>query len=78
MKWTIPLKDLPDVASKSEQLRGAFDVQSQDLKNQCVLLVDDLYDSGTTLTEATQVLYERGGVRYVLVLALTRTRTGGN
>ena len=78
IKRTLPLKNLQDVESKREQLRGAFDVQSQDLKNQCVLLVDDLYDSGTTLTEATQVLYERGGVRHVLVLALTRTRTGGN
>ena len=78
VKQTMPLKNRPDVASKREQLRGAFVVRSQDLKNQCVLLVDDLYDSGTTLTEVTKVLYEQGGVRHVLVLALTRTRTGGN
>ena len=78
VKRTLPLKNLPDVKSKSEQLRGAFVVQSQDLKNQCVLLVDDLYDSGTTLTEVTKVLYEQGGVRHVLVLTLTRTRTGSN
>ena len=75
-KQTIPLKNLSDVESKQEQLRGAFAVQSQDLKNRCVLLVDDLYDSGTTLTEATKVLYEQGGVQHVLVLTLTRTRTG--
>ena len=78
VKQTIPLKDLPDVASKREQLRGAFVVRSQDLKNQCVLLIDDLYDSGTTVTEATKVLYKQGGVRHVLVLALTRTWTSGN
>ena len=78
VKQTTPLKNLPDVASKHEQLRGAFVVRSQDLKNQCVLLVDDLYDSGATLTEATRVLYEQGGVQHVLVLALTRTRTGRN
>ena len=75
-KQTIPLKNLPDVENKREQLHGAFAVRSQDLKNRCVLLVDDLYDSGTTLTEATKVLYEQGGVQHVLVLALTRTRTG--
>ena len=75
-KQTIPLKNLSDVESKQEQLRGAFAVQSQDLKNRCVLLVDDLYDSGTTLTEATRVLYEQGSVQHVLVLTLTRTRTG--
>ena len=76
VKRTELLKNLPDVESKREQLRGAFAVQSQDLKNRCVLLVDDLYDSGTTLTEATKVLYEQGGVQHVLVLTLTRTRTG--
>ena len=76
VKRTELLKNLPDVESKREQLRGAFAVRSQDLKNLCVLLVDDLYDSGTTLTEATKVLYEQGGVKHVLVLTLTRTRTG--
>ena len=75
-KQTIPLKNLSDTESKREQLRGAFAVRSQDLKNRCVLLVDDLYDSGTTLTEATKVLYEQGSVQHVLVLTLTRTRTG--
>ena len=75
-KQTISLKNLSDIASKREQLRGVFAVQSQDLKNRCVLLIDDLYDSGTTLTEAAKVLYEQGGVQHVLVLTLTRTRTG--
>ena len=78
VKRTVRLKNLPDVKSKSEQLRGAFVVQSQDLKNRCVLLVDDLYDSGTTLTEVTKVLYEQGDIQHVLVLTLTRTRTGGD
>ena len=75
---TVPLKNFPDVESKREQLRGVFAVQSQDLKNQCVLLIDDLYDSGATLTEVTRTLYEQGSVQHVLVLTLTRTRTGGN
>ena len=78
VKRTVALKNLPDVTSKRKQLHGAFVVQSQNLKNRCVLLVDDLYDSGTTLTEATKVLYEQGSVQHVLVLTLTRTRTGGN
>lgn len=76
IRRTESLKNLPDVENKREQLRGAFAIQSQDLKNRCVLLIDDLYDSGTTLTEATKVLYEQGGVQHVLVLTLTRTRTG--
>ena len=78
LKRTAPLKDIPNVESKREQLRGAFAVRSSDLEDCCVLLVDDLIDSGTTLTEATKILYEQGDVREVLVLTLTRTRTGGN
>ncbi len=76
VKRTIPLKNIPDVESKREQLKDAFVVQTQDFKDRCVLLFDDLYDSGVTLTEVSKVLYEQGGVRHVLVLTLTRTRTG--
>ncbi len=76
IKQTVPLKNLPDVESKREQLKGAFVVQTQDCKDRCVLLFDDLYDSGVTLTEVSKILYEQGRVRHVLVLTLTRTRTG--
>ena len=76
IKQTVPLKNLP-VESKREQLQGVFVVHTQDFKDQCVLLFDDLYDSGTTLTEATKILYEQGCVRHVLALTLTRKRTGG-
>lgn len=76
IKQTLPLKNIPDVEKKREQLQGAFVVHNQEFKDQCVLLFDDLYDSGTTLTEVTKILYEQGNVRHVLVLTLTQTRTG--
>ena len=76
IKQTLPLKNLPSVEDKREQLQGAFIVNTQEFKGRCVLLFDDLYDSGSTLTEVTKVLYEQGDVRHVLVLTLTRTRTG--
>ena len=72
------LKSLPDIESKRSEIQEAFVVQSQDLQERCVLLFDDLYDSGTTLTEAADVLYEQGRVRHVLALTLTQTRTGKN
>lgn len=74
IKWTEVLKNL-SVESKRLEIQGAFAVQSQDLKGRCVLLFDDLYDSGATLTEATKALHEQGSVRHVLVLTLTQTRT---
>ncbi len=72
VKQTRPLKSL-DLKSKREEIQEAFRVQSQDLKGRCVLLFDDIYDSGITLTEATKVLYEEGHVRHVLVLTLSQT-----
>ena len=70
---TRRLQFLPSVESKQAEIQGAFDVRSQDFQGRCVLLFDDVYDSGTTLTEATDVLYKQGHVSRVLVLTLTRT-----
>ena len=75
VKRTVLLKNLPDVESKRSEIQGAFVAQSQFLEKRWVLLFDDLYDSGATLTEATKALYEQGRVRHVFVLTLTQTRT---
>lgn len=61
------------IERRRENIRGAFAVRSQDLKGRCALLFDDVYQTGTTLTEATNVLRRQGGVWRVLVLTLTRT-----
>ena len=75
VKGTTPLKNLEDEENRREQLRGAFIVQSTPKKYRCVLLFDDIYRSGETLTEVTDVLYKRGNISRVLVLTLTQTRT---
>lgn len=72
-KQTRRLQFLPSVESKQAEIQGVFDVRSQDLQGCCVLLFDDVYDSGTTLREATDVLHKQGHVSCVLVLTLTRT-----
>ena len=74
VKQTDLLKNLQDVERRREELRGAFEVQSPVLRRKVVLLVDDLYRSGETLKEVTDILYRQGGVSHVLVLTLTRTR----
>ncbi len=75
-KQTKQQKDLTDVESKRKNMHGAFVVHTQEYKDCRVMLFDDLYDSGSTLTEATKVLYDQGGVKSVFVLTLTRTRSG--
>lgn len=74
-RQTIQHKSLTDIQSKRKNIQGVFVVHTQEYRNRCVLLFDDLYDSGTTLTEATKALYNQGEVRHVLVLTLTQTRT---
>ncbi len=76
IKQTIPQKDLQDEKSKRDNLQGAFVVHTQEYRDCRVMLFDDLYDSGSTLTEATKVLYNEGGVKSVFVLTPTKTRSG--
>ena len=75
VKETIPLKNLEGEENRREQIRGAFVVQSTPKKHRCVLLFDDIYRSGETLTEVTDVLHKQGNISRVLVLTLTQTRT---
>ncbi len=75
VKETAPLKDLEDRKSRAKQLDGAFAVKDLRFKGKGVMLLDDLYRSGETLTWATKVLLAKGRVSHVFVLALTRTRT---
>ena len=71
VKQTIPLKNLEEEENRQEQLRGAFAVQFAPKKYRCVLLFDDIYRSGGTLTEVTDVLHKQGDISRVLVLTLT-------
>ena len=76
IKQTQQLQFLESVEAKQAKIQEAFDVRSQDLQERCILLFDDVCDSGTTLTEATNVLYRQGRVSHVLVLTLTQTFQG--
>lgn len=84
--WSVPLeafvleKSRPtqpqtELTRKERQpnVRGAFEVNPRrTVKGRHVLLVDDVYTSGATVTECTRVLL-RAGARTVQVLTLGRT-----
>lgn len=70
-RQTQPQKELTTLAQKRANVAGAFAVQGN-VRGKRVLLVDDLYDSGATLEEATRVLRQAGAAS-VGVLTLTRT-----
>ncbi len=64
-------KEMTALARKQANVAGAFALKGS-VRGWRLLLVDDLYDSGATLAEATRVLM-RGGALSVVVLTLTKT-----
>jgi hypothetical protein len=70
-RTTQPQKEMTTLAQKRANVKGAFALQAP-VRNLCLLVIDDLFDSGATLEEITQLL-QRAGAARVNVLALTRT-----
>lgn len=71
------LKEITDPVARNELLEAALKLKPP--INQCagkkVLLVDDLYRSGSTLRMATDLLYKQGKADQVSVLTMTKTRS---
>lgn len=68
---TQPQKELKSMAAKQANVRGAFTTQGA-VAGMHLLLVDDLYDSGATLSEAARSL-GRGHPASIVALTLTKT-----
>ena len=74
-RTTPQLKAMQDPQERARALSGVFSLSNPTLyRGKKVLLVDDLYRSGSTLNEITRVLYEQGKVSNVYVVTLTKTR----
>jgi predicted amidophosphoribosyltransferase len=70
---TTPLKNIDDPTEREEQLKDAFNVKDERYKDKSILVFDDIYRSGQTLTEITRTLYNKGNIKEVYVLVLTKT-----
>lgn len=64
-------KEMTNLVQKKSNVKGAFIVKGS-LQNKPLLLLDDLYDSGATMEEATKILL-RAGAQEIYALALTKT-----
>lgn len=73
-KNTSALKSVTDLEERRRLLEGVFTADKQQLEGKSVLLVDDVYRSGATLSAATEVVAGQGKAKVVYVLAITRTR----
>ncbi len=74
-KNTGELKTIDDPLEREKILHNAFNLQDLRYQNKKILLFDDLYRSGSTLKELTNILYCTGKVNNIYVVTLTKTRT---
>ena len=74
LRSTSEIKQIDNPDERAQILSGAFKVIDNRYKGKDVLLLDDLYRSGTTLKEITNVLYKYGKVKNVYVVTMTKTR----
>ncbi|MCA9930131.1 MAG: RecQ family ATP-dependent DNA helicase [Anaerolineales bacterium] len=70
-KPTAPQKEMHTLAQKQYNVAGAFNCAAP-VSGKIVLVVDDLFDSGATLTEITRLL-KKNGAKRVYILTITRT-----
>jgi predicted amidophosphoribosyltransferase len=76
-KRTPELKDVFDYDKRDkrmEALKDAFTVQPAQTSGKNLLLFDDLYRSGATVSAITELLKSQGKAKAVYLLTLTETR----
>jgi competence protein ComFC len=70
------LKGVDDPIAREKLLQKALSLNdSKYLAGKSVLLLDDLYRSGSTLRAATELIFRKGKAVRVDVLAITKTRS---
>ncbi len=74
IRETPGLKNVHDPEERRELLDGAYEVDGERMRGKSVLLIDDLYRSGSTANAVTVALMG-AGVSRVYFLAATRTRS---
>lgn len=73
-RTTSQLKAISDPEQRRVALAGLHAVDASMTKGKRILVLDDLYRSGSTLNAITDVLQNRGAAARVSVLTITRTR----
>ncbi len=70
---TVPMKEL-DIMERRKNLKKAFIMSGNDVKLNCVIILDDIYTTGSTIDEMAR-MFRRAGVRrvYALTLAIGQT-----
>jgi predicted amidophosphoribosyltransferase len=75
IKSTAELKDVFEFEKRAVALKDAFAVDQSLTEGKRLLLFDDLYRSGATVTAISRSLTSDGRAAAVFLLTLTRTRS---
>jgi len=71
-----PLKSIDEIEKRREALKARLSLTNpKRIEGKSLLVIDDLYRSGETLSACTELLISRGEASDVCVLAMTKTRT---
>ena len=71
---TIPMKDLSRLSEKRDNVSGAFAIVDDGVRGKRAIVIDDLYDSGETISEVARML-RAGGTSQVLGLVAVKTQS---
>ncbi len=75
IKETLPQVELSE-KERRENIKGCFLVKNKDLiKNKKILLLDDVYTTGSTMEEAARVL-KKSGAKEIVGMVLARAEPG--
>ena len=61
--------------SKQENVSDAFDIDEDIVKDKCIVLLDDIYDSGATLKEVGKLLTQKGA-KCIVPIVIAKTVGG--
>ena len=74
-RHTAEQKMFQNTYNKRDNVRDAFDIDPIIVKDKCILLIDDIYDSGVTLKEVGLTL-TKCGAKWIVPIVIAKT-TGG-
>ena len=75
VRTTQEQKKFQNSYSKQENVAGAFDVDEDIIKGKCIILLDDIYDSGATIKEVGKLLTQKGA-KYIVPIVIAKTVGG--
>ncbi len=75
---TAPIKNVTEFAERRALMERLHEVRGKDTAGKNVLLFDDLFQSGATMSAIADLLMGAGGAASVRAFAITATRRGSN